>query len=259
MGRLQDKVTIITGAGGGVGRLMARRFAEQGAPVVLAGRRAEALQETASLVAGDNLVVPTDITDEDQVVRLVESTVAKFGRVDVLLNNAAQPGKDRYIWEQTLENWNDTFAIDATGAMLCTREVLRQSMLDRCSGAIVNFSSTAGWKGMPRKSHYCVGKAALRTLTKVVAQEAGLYGIRVNCLVPGAIQTELYDNWVARIAAERGVAAEQLRDEFAAGSALRRVATPEQIADVAMFLASDASSAITGQSINVDSGSVLVG
>ena len=262
MGRLDGKVAIITGAGDGVGRVMAQLFAGEGARLTLAARRRDKLEETASLVGGsadDVMVVPTDITSEDQVRTMVEATVGSYGRVDVLMNNAAQPGRDLYIWEQTLENWNATLAVDTTGAMLCMREVIRQSMLERRSGSIVNFSSTAGWTGMARKTHYTTAKAALRTLTKSVALEVGPYGIRVNCLVPGGIRTELWENWVKRTAAEQGLPWEELAERNARGSALRRVSTPEEIARVGLFLASDESSAVTGQSITADAGTYLAG
>jgi len=256
---LADKVTVITGAGGGLGRVMATQFAEGGALVTIAGRRAEALEETAAGIDAEVLIVPTDATDEDQVRRMVAATVERHGRVDVLLNNAAQPGADLHIWEQTLDNWNATLAIDVTAAMLCTREVLNQSMLERRSGSIVNFSSSAGWNGIPRKSHYCVAKAGLRVLTKVTAQEVGPFGIRVNCLVPGAIDTELLRSYQARIAAEQGVTVERIREGAARSSSLRHISTPEEVAAVVRFLASDESITITGQSISVDAGTHLVG
>lgn len=252
-------MAIITGAGEGVGRVMAKVFVEEGARIAVAGRRRDKLEETADLAGGEVLVVPTDITVEDQVVALVEATIARFGQVDVLMNNAAQPGKDLWIWEQTLENWNQTIAVDTTGAMLCMREVIRQSMLERRRGSIVNFSSTAGWTGMARKTHYTTAKAALRTLTKSVALEVGPYGIRVNCLVPGGIMTDLWVNWVKRLAAEQGIEWEELAERNARGTALRRISTPEEIARVGLFLASEESSSITGQSLTADAGSYLVG
>jgi NAD(P)-dependent dehydrogenase (short-subunit alcohol dehydrogenase family) len=171
-----------------------------------------------------------------------------------MCNNAAQPGRDLHVWEQTLENWNATLAIDVTAAMLCSREVLTQSMLEQGRGSIVNFSSTAGLEGIDRKSHYSVAKAGLRTLTKVMAKEVGPHGIRVNCLVPGGIQTDLLRNYWKRLAGEQGVTWEEIRDKGARSTALRRIATPEEIAQVALFLASDESSAITGQSIVADCG-----
>jgi NAD(P)-dependent dehydrogenase (short-subunit alcohol dehydrogenase family) len=262
MGRLQDKVAIITGSGNGLGQVMAQIFAREGARLTLAARRPAQLEETATLVraaGGEALIVPTDITVEDQVIEMVRATVAEYGRVDVMVNNAAQPGKDLYVWEQTLENWNNVIAVDVTGAMLCTREVLKQSMLERKSGSIISVSSTAGWSGIPRKSHYTVAKAGLRLLTKVTAQEVGPYGIRCNCLVSGGIEGDLILNYWKRIAGERAVSWETIRDEATSGNALRRICRPEEISALALFLASDESSGITGQSINVDAGSVLIG
>ena len=137
-----------------------------------------------------------DVTNEDDVIAMVARAVEAFGHVDIMCNNAAAPGTDRYIWEQTLENWNATIAIDVTSAMLCTREVLKQSMLERRSGVILNFSSTVALAGMLRKTHYVTAKASLRAFTKTVALEVGPYGIRCNCIIPGGIDTELWQNWV---------------------------------------------------------------
>jgi 3-oxoacyl-[acyl-carrier protein] reductase len=262
MGRLTDKVVIITGAGDGLGAVMAHLFAAEGAHLTLAGRRTELLEQVAAAVrdeGGRAIAVTTDVTAEADVIALVAATVAEYGRVDVMCNNAAQPGKDLHIWEQTLENWNATIAVDVTAAMLCSREVLTQSMLERGTGSIINFSSTAGLEGIPRKSHYCTAKAGLRTLTKVVAKEVGPHGIRVNCLVPGGIQTELLRNYWHRLADEQDVTWEEIRDKGARSTALHRVAIPEEIAQVALFLASDESSSITGQSIVADCGSQMPG
>jgi NAD(P)-dependent dehydrogenase (short-subunit alcohol dehydrogenase family) len=262
MGRLSDKVVIITGAADGLGAVMAHLLAAEGAHLTLAGRRTELLEEVAASVraeGGRAIAVTTDVTDEAAVIAMVAAAVTEYGRVDVMCNNAAQPGQDLHIWEQTLENWNATIAVDVTAAMLCSREVLTQSMLERQSGSIVNFSSTAGLEGIVRKSHYSVAKAGLRTLTKVMAKEVGPKGIRVNCLVPGGIQTDLLRNYWRRLAGEQGVSWEEIRDQGARATALRRIATPEEIAQVALFLASDESSAMTGQSIVADCGSQMPG
>jgi 3-oxoacyl-[acyl-carrier protein] reductase len=235
---------------------MARLFSAEGAVLALVGRRSAPLEETAGLLDGEALVLPTDVTDERSVVEMVRRTVEQFGRIDVLLNNAARPGVDQPIWERSLDNWNATLAIDLTAAMLCTREAIAQSMLERRSGSIVNFSSTAGLRGAPLKSSYCVAKGALRILTSVAAQDAGPYGIRVNCVIPGMTATDLLLDSFASAAGARGVTMEEIRQEAETMHALRRIATPEETAYTALFFGSDESSAITGQSLIVDAGMV---
>jgi 3-oxoacyl-[acyl-carrier protein] reductase len=258
-GRLAGKVAIITGASSGLGPVMAELFVAQGARVMLAARREDLVQEAAAACGPSAVSMRADVTDEDDVVALVAQTVEMFGQVDVLCNNAATPGQDLFVWEQTLENWNATLAVDITAAMLCSREVLRQSMLERGSGAIINFSSTAGLRGQLRKSHYVTAKASLRAFTKAVALEVGPQGIRCNCLVPGGIETELWDNWVRRTAAENGVDYETQRSEVLAGVALRDISKPIDVANAALFLASDESRTMTGQSIVVDAGGYMLG
>jgi 3-oxoacyl-[acyl-carrier protein] reductase len=170
-GRLDGKVAIITGASTGLGPVMARRFVDEGARVLLAARREELVREAAAACGDAAIAMRADVTIEDDVVAMVARAVEEFGQVDVMCNNAAAPGSDKFIWEQTLENWNSTIAIDVTAAMLCTREVLTQSMLERKTGVILNFSSTAGFNGVPRKTHYVTAKASLRAFTKAVALE----------------------------------------------------------------------------------------
>ena len=179
------------------------------------------MQEAAAAAGEGAIAMRADVTNEDDVVAMVARAVDEFGHVDIMCNNAAAPGTDLWIWEQTLENWNATIAIDVTAAMLCTREVLNQSMLERRSGVILNFSSTAGYNGIVRKSHYVTAKASLRAFTKAVALEVGQYGIRCNCVVPGSIDTELWRNWVQRTADEQGV---DVRDPPGAHAPGRRAA-----------------------------------
>lgn len=259
-GRFEGKVAIVTGASTGLGPVMSRMLAEEGARVVMAARRVDLVEEAAAAIGDAAVAVRADVTDEGDVAAMVDVAMDRWGQVDVLMNNAAVPGKDLWIWEQTLENWNATFAVDVTAAMLCSREVIRRSMLDRKAGAIVNFSSTAGWNGLPRKSHYSAAKASLRVLTKVVAQEVGPHGIRCNCLVPGQIETDLLKAWLERTAAEEGISVEARRAAVLSGVALKgQISTPEDVARMALFLASDDARTITGQSINVDAGGVMVG
>jgi 3-oxoacyl-[acyl-carrier protein] reductase len=238
---------------------MAKRFVAEGAKVLLAARREDLVVEAAAACGPDAVPMRADVTEEEDVGAMVARAMDLFGHVDVLCNNAAAPGKDRNIWEQTLDNWNTTMAIDVTAAMLCTREVLRQSMLERRSGSIINFSSSAGLTGVRRKTHYVTAKASLRALTKTVAMEVGEYGIRCNCVVPGGIETDLWKNWVSRTAQERGIDYDQQRSKLVSSVPLRDISSPEDVANLALFLASDESRMITGQSIVIDGGGYMLG
>ncbi len=258
-GRLAGKVAIITGASAGLGPVMAQRFVGEGAEVVVAARRTELVEGVAAACGPDAVAMTVDVTDEDQVAAMVARAVDRFGQVDIMVNNAAVPGTDTWIWEQTLENWNATMAVDVTAAMLCTREVLRQSMLERRSGVILNISSSASLRGLPRKTHYVTAKAALRAFTQSVANEVGPHGIRCNCIVPGGIDTDLRRNWIERRAGEEGVSAEEFEATLLTGTALRTVSTAEDVANLALFLASDESRTITGQSMVIDGGTVMLG
>jgi len=259
MGRLDGKVAIITGASTGCGPVMAKLFVEQGAKVLMSARRVELVEQAAREIGPDAVAMRCDVTSEDDVRVMVARAMDQFGQIDILLNNAAAPGTDKWVWEQTVENFNATLAIDLTAAMLCSREVLNASMLERKSGSIFNFSSTAGWTGMVRKTHYTSAKAALRALTKTIALEVGPHGIRCNCLVPGAIETDLWVNWGKRLAGEQGITYEEWREKALEGVPLRTISQPIDIANLALFLASDESRTITGQSINCDAGGYMVG
>ncbi|HXA90564.1 MAG TPA: SDR family oxidoreductase [Mycobacterium sp.] len=257
--RLQGKVAIITGASTGLGPVLGSLFVREGARVLLAARREDLVREAAQAAGSGAVAMRADVTDENDVAAMVARAVDEFGQVDILCNNAAAPGQDRWIWEQTLDNWNSTIAIDVTAAMLCTREVLNRSMLQRRRGVILNFSSTAGYAGMVRKTHYVTAKASLRAFTKTVALEVGPYGIRCNCIVPGAIDTELFRKWVQRTADENGVDVARQRAKALKGVALQDISSPEDVANLALFLAGDESRTITGQSIPVDAGGYMQG
>jgi 3-oxoacyl-[acyl-carrier protein] reductase len=254
MARFTDKVAIVTGASTGLGPIMAKMMVAEGAKVVMAARRINLVEAAAAELGDAAIAIRADVTQEADVAAMVDVAMSRWGKVDVMMNNAAIPGTDKYLWEQTLENWNATIAVDLTAAMLCSREVVRRSMMERKSGTIVNFSSGAGQKGMPRKGHYSAAKGGLRIFTKVTAMEMADYGIRCNCVVPGPIDTQLRRDYYKRIAKEQGITYEAALANSATEVPLKRAATPEEVANLALFLASDDSSCITGQSINADCG-----
>src|SRR5688500_8262289 len=154
MSRFAGKVAIVTGASTGLGPVMSKMLVDEGARVVMAARRVELVEQAAAELGEAAIALKADVTDEGDVAAMVDAAVTRWGQVDVMMNNAAIPGTDKYVWEQTVDNFLDTYKVDCMAAMLCTREVLNRSMLERKSGVIINFSSGAGWDGLPRKSHY---------------------------------------------------------------------------------------------------------
>jgi citronellol/citronellal dehydrogenase len=245
---LSGRVAIVTGGGSGIGAATAHLLARHGADVVIAGRSLEPLQRTAQSVEGSTgrrcLVVPTDVRDEQQVAHMVQRTVDELGRVDILVNSA---GGSRLgpLAALTTQWWDASFNLNVRAAYFCTREVGRHFLAQR-SGAIINISSSAGVNGVKGGAHYASAKAALQMFTTVSAAEWAPHGIRVNCVAAGMIASErAVEGW--RVA--------KLDIDSAADSIpLRRMGTPDDIANAIHFLASDASSYITGQTLMVHGG-----
>jgi 3-oxoacyl-[acyl-carrier protein] reductase len=256
----ENRVVIITGAGTGIGRDMAIGFANEGARVCVAARRAAPLEETADLAQATAglrpLVVPTDITVEGEVDALVERAVEHFGHIDFMINNAACSGADLHVHEQTLENWNQVIATNLTSQFLLARASLRH-MIPQRSGVILTFSSTAALGAIERKSHYTASKLGIFGFTRTLAMEVGRYGIRANTVVPGAVRTELLESYWRRVAGERGVEVETVAAELGRRTALGRVVEVHEVTKTVMFLCSDDASAITGQEIRVCAGAAI--
>ncbi len=259
--RLQGKVAIITGGGKGIGKAIALAFAREGASVVIASRTVSALEQTCKEITGQGgkaAYVPTDVSDEKQAQRLVEETIRQFGQVDILVNNSGVSGPTSRVVDMDLSQWNETLAVDLTGSMLCAREVLKH-MIKRKAGAIINIVSEGGRSadgrsGYPLRAAYCCSKMGLIGLTETLSVEMGEYGIRVNAVSPGPVLGERIRNVIEKRVAETGKTFDEMMKNLAMNNSLKRLATEEECAAVALFLASDESSAVTGQTIPVSCG-----
>jgi NAD(P)-dependent dehydrogenase (short-subunit alcohol dehydrogenase family) len=255
--QLDGRVAIVTGGGYGIGRAIALALAKEGADVVVAARTESALKKVAKEIESlgrKSLAIVTDLLQPDQPMAMVEKTLAKFGKVDILVNNAGAEGPISNVAEMDLKGWNDLLAVNLTGVMLCSRYVLEKCMIPRKSGVIINISSAAGRKGLPTRSAYSSSKFAIIGFTQSLASEVGRYGIRVNAIAPGAVEGERIERVFNIAAKNMGVTYERVVANSNARSALGRMVKPEEVAALAVFLASEQSSAITGQTINIDAG-----
>lgn len=249
---LADRVAIVTGGGTGIGKAIALRFAAAGATVVVSGRTPETIQAVAAQANGQ--AVAADVAVEAEVERLFSSTHTRFGRIDILVNNAGGPGPIAPVADMEVAEWDTCVAINLRGAMLCMKYAARIMTRQR-SGSIINMSSLMGLEGYPMRTAYCATKFAMIGMTEAVAREVGPYGVRVNALCPGAVSGENMDRVIARRAAAEGRdPADIIRESYTDVAALKRWVTPEEVAEAALFLAGDASSAMTGDRMKVDAG-----
>jgi NAD(P)-dependent dehydrogenase (short-subunit alcohol dehydrogenase family) len=249
---LSGRVAIITGGGTGIGAAIARCFADAGAHVVVAGRSMGAIAAVATETGGT--AIACDVTDLDDVERLFAAALRITGRVDILVNNAGESGPIAPLAEVDLAAFRACVELNLFGALHCMR-VAARLMTAAGGGSIVNMSSLMGLKGQPLRTAYCATKFALIGLTEALAREVGPAGVRVNALCPGAISGELMDRVIARraVAEDRDPAA-IIRESYTDVASLRRWVSPEEVAAAALFLASDAGAAITGDRIKVDAG-----
>ena len=255
--QLDGRVAIVTGGGYGIGKAIALAFAREGADIVVAARTESALKSVAKEIESmgrQSLVVVTDLLQPDAPAVMVEKTLKKFGKIDILVNNSGSEGPIKPVAEMDLEGWDDLLTVNLTGAMLCSRYVLEKSMIPRKSGVIINISSAAGRRGLPTRSAYSSSKFAIIGLTQSLASEVGRFGIRVNAIAPGAVEGERIERVFNIAAKSMGVPYEQIVANSNARSALGRMVKPEEVGALAVFLASEKSSAITGQTINIDAG-----
>jgi len=259
MNELKDKVAIITGGGYGIGKLIAFAYGPAGAKIVLAARSEGPMRETCDQLKRlgvQAIQVTTDVSKESDCARMAEETLKAFGRIDILVNNAGIAGPTKRMTEMSLAEWQETLDIDLTGTWLASRAVL-PTMDRQGSGNILNISSGAGRRGYPMRSPYAASKWAMIGLTQTIAGEWGARGIRCNCICPGAIAGDRIERVMRARAEATGVPYERVRAGMLANSALGRMATEEEVARVALFLVSDLSVGMTGQTLNVDCGSIM--
>jgi 3-oxoacyl-[acyl-carrier protein] reductase len=251
--RLKEKVAIVTGGAAGIGKHLARCLAAEGAKVVIAdvdGAGAVRLAETLREEGREALAVRTDVSVVDAVEGMVRETLARFGRVDVLVNNAAVYLRVKAakvsVWELSPEEWNRVVAVNLTGVFLCCRAVLPQ-MIAQGSGKIINIGSAHALVGTENFAHYVACKGGVLSLTKALAREAGKYNININCIAAGSILSE--ETADPEILKFRGAAV--------AARAIKRIGYPEDLAGALLFLATQDSDFVTGQTIVVDGGAVM--
>jgi meso-butanediol dehydrogenase/(S,S)-butanediol dehydrogenase/diacetyl reductase len=252
--RLEGKVAVITGGGTGIGAATARRFAEEGAKVVVTGRRPEPLEAVARETGG--LAVPGDVAGEDHAREAVAAAVEAFGGVDILVANAGA-GFGGAAAEVDDERWTRTLDVNLTGAFRFVRAAI-PAMLERGGGSIVLISSVSGFVSGTESTAYVSSKAAMIGLAKSIAVDYGPKGIRANALCPGWVRTPMGDASMTDLAANRGIGLDKAYRLATSRIPLRRPATAEEIAACCLFLASDESSIVTGTVLVADGGGLAV-
>ncbi len=248
MNLLQRKVAFITGAAAGIGESIARTFAAEGARVALLDRNGAGAEDLAADIrsaGGVALASPGDVRDADTVRAAIERAHAEFGRLDILINNAGIYPRHNLL-EMTEQQWDEILSTNLKGVFQCTRLALPY-MIAQGAGKIVNISSVTFHTGMKGLTHYVASKGGIIGFTRALAREVGPANVHVNAITPGAIETE----------AEKKIATQEQVDAVVALQCLRRRIVPLDVARVCVFLASEWSDGMTGQTVNVDGGWVM--
>ena len=256
--QLKDQIAIVTGAGQGIGRATALAYAREGAAVAcvdINGETAAATAAEAARLGPRAIAVPADLSRVTDIDRMVSEVVRALGRIDILVNNAGVTRK-AHIMELTEADWDRMHAINAKGVFFALQRVARE-MIPRRSGRIVNIASIAG-KGFSGTSNavYAASKGAVISLTKTAAQQLGPHNINVNAICPGLVMTDMVRDLLATSARNEGRTPAEIEARTVAGIPIGRANAPEDIADMAVFLASPGARNVTGQSYNVDGGLV---
>lgn len=245
---IKNRTVIVTGAAAGIGAGVARLFAEQGAHVFMVDVDGEQLTKLAvdlEARGGSVYAFEADVRDRDAMAKVVEDTVARFGRIDILINNAGVYPRQTFL-DMTEEQWDTVHDINLKSVFHCTKLVLPH-MVQQRAGSIVNISSVTFFLGLKNLTHYIASKGAIIGFTRSLAREVGEHNVRVNCVTPGAIETE----------GERKIVSKDQADSVMELQSLKRRIGPLDLARVCLFLSSELSDAMTGQTLNVDGGWIM--
>ena len=253
---LENRIAIVTGAGQGIGKGLALRLAQEGCHLAAVDINLENSEKVVNEIKGlgrDGLAIKADITDSGQVANMVGEVVDKFGRIDILVNNAGVL-KSHFIADFPEEDWDFVLAVNLKGAFLCIRETAKV-LVEQRSGVIVNINSKSGKTGGLWNHAYCASKFGVIGLTQCVALDLAPYGVRINSICPGnVLSTPLWDLLDDQYAKKLDMTPEEVRQYYVDKVPLKRECKVEDVANLVVFLASEKSSYMTGQSVNVTGG-----
>jgi 2-hydroxycyclohexanecarboxyl-CoA dehydrogenase len=244
MGKLENKIAIVTGAGSGIGRGIAEKLAAEGATVIVGDINTEAARETAAALGNSSIGVSADVTNRESVDAMVAGTVEKFGRIDILVNNAGWDKVEPFL-QSKVSDWDRVIAINLYGTLHCSQAVLAV-MAEQGHGTVINIGSDAGRVGSSGEAVYSAAKGGIIAFTKTAAREMARNKVTVNCVCPGPADTPL----LAGISAENP----KLREALEKAIPLRRLAQPADLANAVAFFASGEAAFITGQTLSVSGG-----
>ncbi|MFH1091455.1 MAG: SDR family NAD(P)-dependent oxidoreductase [Pseudomonadota bacterium] len=259
MKRLQDRIALITGASRGIGRVIAQRFAEEGADLFICATNPGPMEKAAAELRNSGVKVaarPADVSDQQSVRDMVQAALSEFGRIDILVNNAGVAKVSRFI-DYSLEDFDRTIKVNLYGVFHVTQAVL-PGMMERKKGKIVNIASTAGKWGSRHQSAYNASKHAIVGLTRCIGLEMGPFNINVNAICPGLVETGMVESFYKDHSKAAGITEEALKNYILSQTPLQRLVQAKDVADLAVFLASEESNNMTCQSITVSGGYIMV-
>ena len=259
--KLDGQVAIIAGSARGIGEAIAHTFAQEGASIALVDRekmkpQLDAIAQVITRKGGKAMAIVADCTDERQVKAMVDETVQRWGKIDILVNSAGLRGPLVPVQEITEQEWDSVLAVNLKAVFLCCKAVLKV-MIEQKSGSIVSISGTAGKEGMALRGSLCAAKWGLLGLTQTIAKEAGPYGVRANVICPGGMDEPDLRVMYAERARGLGIEFSELEKSVLELTPLRKYAKHEEVAKAALFLASSDSSHTTGESLNVSGGRLM--